>query len=181
MSQNIFNKVITDKQKWEHYVKLIRKSIIGYIINSLGSVWLLIIWGVLVYFLGVYIFFWDFAFHLSIFIPLVLYLVVILFYWWYFWYYTYLLITTHRIEKHRPTYLLWDFKEVLYYHEISKVAYFYPSIVSKLLWYGTLEMRAGWEKENIVFELVPKPEKVAEEIKQLVSDYIKANPTISAM
>jgi hypothetical protein len=44
-----------------------------------------------------------------------------------------------------------------------------------------LEIRAGGEKENIVFELAPRPEKVAEELKQLVADYIKTNKTISVM
>jgi len=81
---------------------------------------------------------------------------------------TYLLVTTHRIEKHKLTYLFWEYKEILWYNEINKISFSYPTILAKLLDYWSLEIMA-WEteKNNIIFEQAPTPEKLAKELKQL--------------
>jgi len=168
MKTHHFYKKIQDKQSGEKFKKVIRKSIIAYILNTFSDTFLILLWGWFIYLGRNWIIYGDLKFHLTEFIVLSIYWLVVLWIWVYFWYYTYLLVTTHRIEKHRPTYLFWDYKEILWYHEINKISYSYPSLIAKLLKYWTIEIMA-WEsdKNNIIFEQAPKPEKIVEELRML--------------
>ena len=163
-----------DLQKNETYKKIIRKSPIAYILHTIGQVLLWGLGGTLTYLGRVWIFYGDLEFHLVEAVILWFYLATVLFFWWYFWYFTYLLITSHRIEKHSPTMFLWEKKEILWFHEIIKIWFFYPSIIARLLHYGTIEIRSGDEEKNSIrFENAPEPEKVVKYLKDIKTDYHK--------
>jgi len=153
---------------------LIRRSKIGYVLNTFWNFLIFLLAGVIVYLGWIWIFYWDLKMHLIEIIVLGIYIFLVIFLWFYFWYATYLLITSHRIEKHWVTYFLWDKKEILWYHEITKISYSYPSIIAKLFKYWILEIMAGdTEKSNILFELVPNPDKFSATLRQIKMDYHK--------
>ena len=167
-------KTIQWQKKWEEYMMIVRRSKIWYIFNTFWNFLIFFLAGILLYFFGVWILYWDFKIHFVEFIVLLFYLIFICFLWFYFWYATYLLITSHRIEKHWVTYLLGDKKEILWYHEITKISYSYPSIIAKIFKYGTLEIMAGdTDKSNILFNLAPKPDVLSSKLKQIKIDYHK--------
>jgi len=161
-----------DLQVDETYKTIIRQSPIAYILATFGQVALWALGGTLTYLGRVWIFYWDLEFHLVEAMILFAYLLIVAFFWWYFWYFTYLLITSHRIEKHSPTMFLGEKKEILWFHEILKIWFFYPSIVARLLRYWTIEI-TSWdeEKNNIRFENAPEPEKVVHYLKEIKTDY----------
>ncbi len=165
---------IQERKEGEEYIKLIRRSKLGYIFNTFSFVFLIFLWGTILYFGWVWIIYWDLKFHLIEFIFLIAYFLIILFLWFYFRYATYLLITSHRIEKHWVNYYLWDEKEVLWYHEITKVSYAYPSFLAKIFGYWRVEIMAGdTEKSNIIFDLAPNPDRLASELRQIKVEYHK--------
>ncbi len=153
---------------------IIRQSILAYIIHSISNVLLFLGWGTLTYLGWVRIFYGDLQFHVIEGIILGIYIFGVMFFWWYFRYFTYLLITSHRIEKNSPTIYLWAKKEILWYHEIIKIWFFYPSFIAKLLHYWTIEI-TSWdeEKNNIRFKNAPEPDKIVKKLRKIKTDYHK--------
>ncbi len=158
----------------EVHQAIIRQSIIAYLIHTFTNVALFLTGGTLTYLGWVWIFYGDLKFHLIEGIILGIYIFVVLFFRWYFWYFTYLLITSHRIEKNSPTIYLGAKKEILWYHEIIKIWFFYPSFVAKLLHYGTIEITSGdEEKNNIRFKNAPEPDKIVHKLRKIKTEYHK--------
>jgi len=152
----------------------IRQSIIAYILHSFLNVLLFIIGWTVTYLWWVWIYYGDLKFHVVEWIILLIYMIIVLFFRWYFRYFTYLLITSHRIEKNSPTIFLGTQKEILWYHEIIKIWFFYPTFIAKLLNYGTIEITSGdEEKNNIRFKNAPEPQKIVKKLKEIKTDYHK--------
>lgn len=167
IEKKIYKKYLKDKQDDEKYIKLIRRSIIAYFLSTFSDLFMLLVWWSLIYLGWIWLIYWNFKIHIVEFIILIFYYLIILFFWFYFWYNTFLLITTHRIEKHSPTYLFWHHKEILWYREINKISFYFPTFIAKLLDYWTLEIIA-WEieKQNIIFPQAPNPEKLVLELRK---------------
>jgi len=158
-------------RKGEIIKKIVRKSLIAYFLTTVGNLTLILLWWTAIYLSWCWIIYWDLKIHLVEFIILILYWIIILWIWLYFWYNTYLLITTHRIEKKQPTYFFWKKEEILWYEEISKISYSYPNIISQLLNYWNIEIIA-WEaqKNNIIFTDAPYPERIVLILRKLKKD-----------
>ena len=159
-------------EKNEKLILTIRKSIIAYLLNTFSDLFLILLWWWFIYLLWTWIIYWDLKIHLWEFIWLIIFWIFVLSIWFYFWYNTYLFITTHKIEKHHPTYFLWDSKEILWYKEIIKISFSFPNIIAKLLNYWTIEIIA-WdsEKNNIIFQQAAKPKEITEHLKELIKNF----------
>lgn len=160
-------KKFSNIRNWEKFKKIIRRSFVAYLLSTFSDTILILLWWELIYLWWCWIIYWDLKIHFLELIILIIYWLTILWIWLYFRYYTYLLVTTHRIEKHKPTYLLWDFKEILWYHEINKISYSYPSLIAKILKYWTIEIMTWESKSNILFEQTPKPEDIVNDLRIL--------------
>ncbi len=167
MSEKIYNKVVKDKQDNEKYILLVRRSMIAYIFSTFSDLFLLVVGGSFVYLWWSWIIYGDVKVHIVELAILIFYWLVVLFFWWYFWYFTYLLITTHRVEKHQPTYLFWHKKEVLWYNEINKISFEQPTFWSKIFDYWNVEIISGEWKNNIIFNDAPHPEQLVVKLKAL--------------
>ena len=165
---NKYHKKLTNIQENESIKQIIRKSLLAYFLNTFSDLFLILLGWWLVYLSWIWLYYGDLKIHPVELIILIIFWAIVLWIWLYFRYNTYLLITTHRIEKHKPTYLFWEHKEILWYHEINKISYSYPSLIAKFLDYGTLEIIAGEsEKNNILFEQAPHPEKLTQQLRLL--------------
>jgi len=173
MSKRIYNKVVLDKQENEKYISLIRRSLIAYFFSTFSDLFFFAIGGSLIYLSWCWLIYGDLKVHVIELVILICYLLIVLFFWFYFWYNTYLLVTTHRVEKHQPTYFLGHKKEVLWYNEINKISFEFSTFLSKLFDYGTIEI-ISWEgKNNIIFSDAPHPEKLVIKLKALKKESLE--------
>lgn len=173
MSKKIYNKIVLDKQENEEYVSLIRRSMIAYFLSTFSDLFLFVVWGGFVYLGWCWIIYGDIKVHIIELEILVIYWLIVLFFWFYFWYNAYLLITTHRVEKYMPTYLLGHKKEVLWYNEINKISFEFPTFLAKLFDYGTVEIMSGEWKNNIIFSDAPHPERLVVKLKALKKESLE--------